>query len=235
MIRSLPVSSAYRPGYRRRMGAGVSTAAGTALGLSSLTTAGIGAATSLASSALLGWMNSIQISHNADTATTLIVNGLGTQLSNLVSAYLADPPSCASQRAALDAYDQAWAWLQSPAACGDPNFGAAGNRCISDRAPTGKTPWQTYYRDPIANDPRLAGAGCDTSQEVILPSLSTGTYSPTGITAGGGIDTTVTGTAAAGGSSTTTAATTTTAAATSSTSVWLIAAALGLGALLYFK
>ena len=217
------------PGYRRRMG---QTAALNALGLSSITTAGIGAATSLATSAIQGWMNSIQLSHDADTATTLIVNGLATQLSNLDAAYLADPPSCASQRAALDAYDQAWAWLQSPAACGNPSYAAAGNRCISDRAPNGPTPWATYYRDPIANDPRLAGQGCDTSQEVLLPSLSTGGYAATGITAAGGLDNTAPTAPAA--ASSTAAITATTTSTTSISPVLLVGgAALVIGALLF--
>jgi hypothetical protein len=168
---------------RRRLGNGL----GAALSLgSSALSAGIGAATSLAAAAIGDWMNSIQLSHDADTATTLIVNGLAQQLSNLDAAYLADPASCASQRAALDAYDQAWAWLQSPAACGNPSYGSAGNRCISDRAPGGIYPWQTYYRDPIANDPRLSSAGCDTGQEVILPSITTGTYAATDLTSAGG-------------------------------------------------
>jgi hypothetical protein len=148
----------------------------------------LGPLTSIATGAIASWMGSIQLSHNADSATTAIVNGLAVQLQNLLNAYLADPPSCDTQRAALDAYDQAWAWLQSPAACGNPAYGSAGNRCISDRAPTGPRPWATYYRDPIANDPRLAGMHCDTSQEVLLPSLSTGTYAATGITAAGGAD-----------------------------------------------
>jgi len=151
------------------------------------------------------WMNSIQLSHDADTATTLIVNGLAQQLSNLDSAYLSEQaPSCADQRAALDAYDQAWLWLQSPQACGNPSYGSAGNACITDRAPGGKYPWQTYYRDPIADDPRLEGQ-CDTSQEVILPSVTTGTYGATGITAGGGNATTG-ATATASTTSTSTAA-----------------------------
>jgi hypothetical protein len=214
MIHNATMRRANGPGYRRRLGAGVSSAASSALGLSSLATAGIGAATSLATAAISMWMNSIQLSHDADTATTLIVNGLATQLSNLDAAYLADPPSCASQRAALDAYDQAWAWLQSPAACGNPSYGSAGNRCISDRAPGGPTPWQTYYRNPIANDPRLTGQGCDTSQEVLLPSLSTGTYAATGITAAGALDDTTptssSTTAAASSTAAVAAATTTT-------------------------
>ena len=159
-------------------------------GVSSLATGAIGAATSLAASALTDWMNSIQLSHDADTATTLIVNGLAQQLANLDSAYLSEPnPTCATQRAALDAYDSAWAWLQSPAACGNPSYGSAGNRCISDRAPGGPTPWATYYRDPIANDPRLASAGCDTGQDVLLPSITTGSYADTGITSTGGSST----------------------------------------------
>jgi hypothetical protein len=169
MIHAAQVApTTWRPGYRRRLGFDpISTGVGLAV-------AGINT-----------WMNSIQLSHNADTATTLIVNGLEQQLKNLDAAYFAEPATCANQRAALDAYDQAWLWLQSPQACGAPIYGSAGNRCISDRAPGGPVPWQTYYRDPIANDPRLAGQNCDTTQQVILPSLQTGGYVPTSITAGG--------------------------------------------------
>ena len=169
-------------GLRRRLGQSVATFAAI-----NPINAGISAGVSLASTAITNWMNSIQLSHDADTATTLIVNGLGAQLENLDQAYLAEPnPTCADQRAALNAYDQAWQWLQSSAACGNPAYGAAGNRCISDRAPTGPYPWQTYYRNPIANDPRVASLECDTSESVLLPSLSTGQYSDTGITSGAG-------------------------------------------------
>jgi hypothetical protein len=226
MIRTVPMMRGYTPGYRRRLGQ-------SAAGVSSLASGAIGAGVSIAVAAVGQWMNSIQLSHNADTATTLIVNGLATQLSNLDTAYFAEPASCASQRAALDAYDQAWAWLQSPAACGNPNYGQAGNACISDRAPGGKYPWQTYYRDPIANDARLAGQNCDTSAEVLLPSLTTGTYAATGITAAGELDTT---TPAGSGVTAPTAASI--AAATTVSTIppaYLIAAALGIGALLYFK
>lgn len=189
MIRHGQTAIAPPPGYRRRMG-DAGGAATSALAFNPIT-AGISAGVGLATAAASLWMNSIQQSHNADTATTLIVNGLESQLKNLDAAYFAERQvSCADQRAALDAYDQSWLWLQSPAGCGAPNFGAAGNRCISDRAPGGQWPWASYYRDPIAHDPRLADAGCDTSQEVILPSLSTGTYAPTGITSTGAADVT---------------------------------------------
>lgn len=209
------------PGYRRMGSAGSAISA--ASGATALETAGIGAAVSLATSAVADWMNSIQLSHNADTATTLIVNGLAAQLANLDAAYLADPtPSCAAQRAALDAYDQAWQWLQSPQACGNPTYGQAGNACISDRAPGGKYPWATYYRAPIANDPRVSS--CDTSNEVLLPSLSTGTYAASGITAAGQADNT---TAAAAPPATVAAATAASLVpATLSTGMVLAAAAL---------
>lgn len=182
MIRSVPTNASFT--FRRRMGAAGAIAAFNPI------SAGISVGVGLASTAINTWMNSIQLSHNADTATTLIVNGLEQQLKNLDAAYFAEVnPSCADQRAALDAYDNAWAWLQSPAACGAPSYGSAGNRCISDRVPGGKYPWQTYYRDPIATDPRMANLGCDTGQAVLLPSLTTGTYVNAGITSTGGSST----------------------------------------------
>lgn len=180
MIRSVPTGASFT--FRRRIG----SAGAAALAFNPIS-AGIGVGVSLATDAVNQWMNSIQTSHNADTATTLIVNGLAQQLENLNAAYFAERnPTCADQRAALDAYDQAWSWLQSPAACGAASFGRAGNACISDRAPGGRFPWQSYYRDPIANDPRMAALGCDTGQAVYLPSLSTGGYTSTGITSTGG-------------------------------------------------
>jgi hypothetical protein len=224
MIRALPSYAhrkGYTPGFRRQLG--------------QLTLNPIGAGVSLATAAIGQWMNSIQLSHNADTATTLIVNGLAAQLQNLLNAYLAEPASCANQRAALDAYDQAWAWLQSPAACGNPTYGSAGNRCISDRAPTGPTPWQIYYRNPIASDPRLSGQGCDTSQEVILPSLTSGTYSPSGITAGGDLDTTVTGTAAPGAATAPAAVTTTSTSTIAGIPIEYLLIAAAIGAVMLIK
>jgi hypothetical protein len=57
---------------------------------------------------------------------------------------------------------------------------------VTERAyPGAKYSYYTSFRDPIANDPRLAGAGCDTGQEVILPNASGG-YADTGITSTGG-------------------------------------------------
>jgi hypothetical protein len=153
----------------------------------SLLSAGIGAGVSLAAAGVSDWLNSIQLSHDADSATTEIANGLATQLQNLSAAYFAEPNvTCADQRAALDAFDQALVWFQSPAGCGNPAYGAAGNACISQRAfPGAKYSYIDDIRTPMANDPRLANAGCDTSADVILPTVSGG-YADTGITAAGG-------------------------------------------------
>lgn len=153
---------AYR-GVRSRCscGCGLGDANPLALGLS----AGVG----LATGAVGLWMNSIQLSHQADTATSQIVNGLAPLLQANVDAYLKGPGTCADQAAAMGAYLTAIRWLYSPQGCGNGAYGSAGNRCISDRfgpgGPTDTTgakfPWAAYYYWPIANDPRAADCVVD--------------------------------------------------------------------------
>ena len=118
----------------------------------------------LATAAASLWLNSIQLSHTADTATTQIVNGLAPKLQAIVDAYNAGPGTCADQAAAMAAYLSAVTWLMSPQGCGNGAYGSAGNACISDRfGPGGPTdtnakyPWAAYYYWPIANDPRASG------------------------------------------------------------------------------
>lgn len=186
MIRSIPTQARFT--FRgRMMGSGASAL----ISSSSLISAGIGAGVSLAAAGVSDWLNSIQLSHDADSATTAIANGLATQLVNLSNAYFTEPNvTCADQRAALDAFDNALVWFQSPAGCGNPSYGAAGNACISQRAfPGAKYSYIDEIRTPMANDPRLANAGCDTAADVILPTASGG-YAETGITAAGGSSTT---------------------------------------------
>ncbi len=135
--------------------------------------AGVG----LAVAGVQTWLSSINQSHAQMSGTTAIANAWAAQMGNLTRAYLSEVnPTCADQRAALDAFDQSWAWLQSSAGCGNGAFGAAGNACIEDRAPGGKFDATRANRDPIANDPRVSG--CDTSPQLLLPSLTTGTYEP---------------------------------------------------------
>jgi hypothetical protein len=147
--------------------------------------AGISAGVSLATDAANLWLSSIQQSHAQDTAATTIANQFGAAMANLDKAYLSEPaPSCADQRAALNAFDAAWAFVQSPQGCGNGAFGSAGARCIAERAPGGIYDATRANRDPIANDPRLANQ-CDTGVSVLLPD-ATGAYVPTGLTTTGG-------------------------------------------------
>jgi hypothetical protein len=64
-------------------------------------------------------------------------------------AYLSGAHTSDRQTAALQYYDQQWAYLKSPAACGERLLGAAGVACIADRSLNGRWPWERYYRDPI--------------------------------------------------------------------------------------
>ena len=65
--------------------------------------------------------------------------------------YLAGPHTVARANLALQYFDQQWAWLHSPDACGSKLLRQAGTACIADRSRSGPWPWETYYRDPIVN------------------------------------------------------------------------------------
>jgi hypothetical protein len=154
---------------------------------SALIGGGIGAGVSLAVAGVNDWLQSIQQSHSQDTGATVIANEFAQQMGNLDAAYLAEvSPTCADQRAALDAFDAAWAWVSGPTGCGQAALGSAGQRCISERKPGGIYDATAANRNPIANDPRMIGQGCDTSVQLFLPNASTGLLQPTGLTVGGG-------------------------------------------------
>lgn len=145
----------------------ISAAGGVATGLlgsaglvSGLATAGIGAAVSLAAAGVQMWLSSIQLSHQQDTATTQIVNGLEPLLRANVAAFQSGPQTQCSQQVALASFDQAWQWLTSSAGCGSGSYGSAGNRCVSDRSRGGQWDWFSYYRDPIATATVQANTAC---------------------------------------------------------------------------
>lgn len=177
MIRDVPTGAEFT--FRRRMGGGVAF---------DPLSAGISAGVGLATAAIGDWMQSIQVRNMGKSGATAIANAMATQLTNLRNAYLSEQNvTCSDQRAALDAFDAALIWFQSPAGCGNPQFGSAGDRCISERVNAGaKYSYVDAIRNPIASDPRLSAAGCDTGTAVYLPSLQTGTYQSTGITSTGG-------------------------------------------------
>jgi hypothetical protein len=107
--------------------------------------------------------------------STDLVNKLEPALQQNVQGYLAlpTPRPRAAQVAALANFDTAWAWLSSSQACGAPQLGDAGKRCITDRQSgactwhdsSGKCwNWFVGYRDPIANDPQVTDtAASDTA------------------------------------------------------------------------
>lgn len=112
---------------------------------------------------------------------TSIANQCDTLLSQNVDKYTSSPIRYASmQAAALNTFDTTWTALQQ--ACGNPQLGAAGQRCITDRqrgactwkaspggwnadgtytmwgaAGSGSACWNWFVgmRDPIANDPNV--------------------------------------------------------------------------------
>ncbi len=84
-------------------------------------------------------------------AVTEFVDTLEPLLAANRDAYLAGPHTTTRKQAALQYFDQQWAWLKSSQACGSRVLGSAGVACIADRSRDGQWPWEVYYRDPIVN------------------------------------------------------------------------------------
>ena len=63
--------------------------------------------------------------------------------------FLNGPHTAVRKAQALGSFDKEWNWLQSSQGCGSKLLGAAGKRCLNDRARDGQWPWEAYYRDPI--------------------------------------------------------------------------------------
>lgn len=115
---------------------------------------------------LLGAIGIGQGCGNTCIAATEFANQAEPLLRQNLNTYLGLPiPRYQSQQtAALNIFDQTWAALISPNACGNPALGSAGKACVSDRqrgscAYTGSDGkcwnWFIGYRDPIANDPNV--------------------------------------------------------------------------------
>lgn len=98
-------------------------------------------------SLLLLWVSAMYSS----LTVTQYVDDLEPLLRANRDAYLAGPHTPGRQIDALRYFDQQWAWLHSSQGCGSRLLGSAGERCRSERARNGHWPWETYYRDPIAN------------------------------------------------------------------------------------
>lgn len=113
-------------------------------------------------------------------ASTKIVDDLEPLLKNNVEAYMSGPRTRSSQAAAIQNFDDAWAYLISDQACGSQALGNPGKACISDRSKGGKWDWFSYYRDPIANDSQVVADPVADSLSQLLPTASAETVEQIG-------------------------------------------------------
>ncbi len=102
-------------------------------------------------------------------AATKIVEQLEPLLKQNLEGYLSGPHTRSSQAQALRNFDEAWAWLTSTEACGNPELGNPGKACIADRQPGGKHDWFALYRDPIAKDPNVRD---DATAQVLAETIA---------------------------------------------------------------
>jgi hypothetical protein len=92
-----------------------------------------------------------------------------------LEAYMASPHTQVNQAAALQNFDDIWAWIVSQDGCGDQDLKSAGEACISERSPGGKYDYRAWYRDPIANAPLTDEPGASsTTAESVLSSVTGG-------------------------------------------------------------
>jgi hypothetical protein len=99
-------------------------------------------------SVLLLWLSAFYANNTASQA----VDTLEPLLQQNRDAYFAGPRTLPRQAQALAYFDVQWAWLKSPAGCGDRLLGRAGTACLRERARTGKYPWEVWYRDTIVTN-----------------------------------------------------------------------------------
>jgi hypothetical protein len=85
--------------------------------------------------------------------TSAWANQAADALQKNLDAYFAQPVRTrASQVLALQTFDQLWAKLME--LCGDPQWGDAGKRCISDRQ-QGACKWKQIYQPAYAGQPQI--------------------------------------------------------------------------------
>ena len=179
------------------IGVGVATgavAAGTALATIGLVAGPIGAIAGV----LIGILEQVFSGCGQScTLTSQAANQIEQTLQQNLLAYQASGHTKSEQAAALANFDYAWGKLQQY--CGQASFGAAGQRCTTDRqrgackwtndghggpAGSGNVCWNWFvgYRDPIANDPNVqpdtaatANIGATVQQAL---GLTSGNYTP---------------------------------------------------------
>lgn len=117
-------------------------------------------------SAIFGWIGR---RGRQKVAATQIVDEAERLLEQNLRAYLEAPPLEANRQQAIDNFEQIWRQVLS--SCSDPSLGDAGRRCISERQRGGQWDWFARYRDPIAEDERLANSAAGTPGANFLPAV----------------------------------------------------------------
>lgn len=172
-----------------------------AVGMSAgLATALVGGGIAVAAMAVTMWIQRNSLRAEQRNRTTAFVNELEPLLKQNVDAYLQGPRTPESQRVALHAFDEAWAWLTSPQACGNPQMGIAGQNCISERSRTGRPQWDVckntpqgcpnwfeLYRDPIEAAAPVTGPSSSASADQLLSALTAGSVEGTSLYVGIGL------------------------------------------------
>lgn len=90
---------------------------------------------------------------------TKVYNDAAEGLEENLARYLSEPTSLIAQKERLTYFDKIWKELKEQSL-----KTAQGMISWNERQRNGKYPWEVYFRDPIANDPRLLGGG--TYQEI---------------------------------------------------------------------
>jgi hypothetical protein len=129
------------------------------------------------------------------TATTQFAEETIKALQDNLAAYMAGPRTRSSQAQALANFDAGWAFLTSQDACGNPEMGDPGLRCIFERQPVGtctmaqadaaheplsdcgKYSMARDLRDPIANDPNVKADPILDGAGNLIDSLTGGIFS----------------------------------------------------------
>lgn len=92
---------------------------------------------------------------------TKVYNDAAEGLEENLARYLSEPTSLIAQKERLTYFDKIWKELKEQSL-----KTAQGMISWNERQRNGKYPWEVYFRDPIANDPRLSTSSGGTYQEV---------------------------------------------------------------------
>lgn len=148
--------------------------AGTAGMTAAAATAVVGAGIGLVAVAIIAYLN--RRGPKQKLATSAQANEVEPLLARNVEEYLAGPRTPESRAVALKNFDDVWTWLSGPNACGNPQMGEPGRRCIQERGRTGRPSWGKnwfeLYRDPIEQDQPATGQTLNATASQLMAAIT---------------------------------------------------------------